>query len=59
MIKVNQEKCIGCGLCADTCPSVFKMNEETGKSEVISQEINDCDINQVIENCPVDAISND
>ena len=24
---VDQEECIGCGLCADTSPDVFKMND--------------------------------
>lgn len=25
---VDQSGCIGCGLCADTCPEVFRMNDE-------------------------------
>jgi len=59
MIKIDSEKCIGCGLCATTCSNVFKHNDETGKDEVISQELGDCDIDKAIEECPVDAISND
>ena len=25
---VDQSGCIGCGLCTDTCPDVFRMNDE-------------------------------
>ena len=29
---VDQDMCIGCGLCEGTCPEVFRMNDE-GKAE--------------------------
>lgn len=57
MIKIDQEKCIGCQLCASLCSNVFKHNDETNKDEVISQEIGDCDIQNAIDSCPVDAIT--
>jgi len=55
MVKVNQEKCIGCGLCAGMCPDTFVMGA-SGKAEVIKTEASDCAKNAA-ENCPVEAIS--
>jgi ferredoxin len=55
MIKVDQNICIGCGLCASMCPDVFAMNLD-GKSEVISQTNEDC-AKAAVAACPVSAIS--
>jgi len=55
MIKVDQNKCIGCGLCVGMCPDVFKINAD-GKSEVIVAEDSACAQN-AIASCPVNAIS--
>ncbi len=55
MVKVNQELCIGCGLCEAICPEVFRLNVD-GKSEVISDKKCEC-VKDAIEGCPVDAIS--
>ncbi len=54
MIKVDQDKCVGCGMCAGLCPETFVMNA-AGKSEVLNGEVNDCAKNAA-ENCPVGAI---
>jgi len=54
MIKVEASKCIGCGLCANMCSDVFKMNDEN-ISVVISQKNIDC-AKQAEEACPVKAI---
>jgi len=52
---INQETCIGCGICVDVCPNgVFVMCCD--KAVVMHPEkCNGCDI--CIENCPVDAIT--
>ena len=55
MVKIDKEKCIGCGLCASVCEEVFKMNED-GKSEVISDKKLPC-VKEAIDSCPVEAIS--
>ena len=34
---VDQEECTGCGLCEETCPGVFRLNEDD-LSEVYDPE---------------------
>ena len=55
MIKVDKEKCVGCGLCPILCPEIFEINEE-GKATVISQK-EDPHLKEAIEQCPEEAIS--
>lgn len=57
MIKVDQNTCIGCGLCAGMCPDIFAMNED-GKSAPISQENTEA-AKEAAAACPVSAISVD
>ncbi len=55
MIKVDQNKCIGCGLCAGMCPDVFALNLD-GKSEVMAQVNEEC-AKEAAAACPVEAIT--
>lgn len=60
-VKVDQENCIGCGMCIDICPKVFKYNDE-GKSEPVSEEVPEDLKDKTLEAknvCPVDAIEVD
>jgi|LAHS01.1.fsa_nt_gb ferredoxin len=55
--QVN-DGCIGCGLCASTCPNVFHMGDE-GKAEAIKEAVNpedEADAETAMNNCPVSAI---
>jgi ferredoxin len=54
MVKVDQDKCIGCGLCAGLCPDSFRLNAD-GKSEVIKEEATDC-AKEAAAQCPVNCI---
>jgi len=55
MVKVNREKCIGCGTCQAICPEVFEIDDNS-KAKIISQAKSSC-IKEAIEACPIDAIS--
>jgi len=57
MAKVDQDLCVGCGLCTQVCADVFEMNAE-GKAAVIAgaDEGADC-VQDAIDQCPVGAIA--
>ncbi len=57
-LTVDQDLCIGCGLCIDTCPSVFDWNDD-GKAQVIVDEVPEDvedDAREAMENCAAEAI---
>ncbi len=56
-VRVDEETCIGCGLCADTCPEVFEMNDDKArvKVDVVPEDVADT-CREAAENCPVEAI---
>ena len=56
-IYIDEEECIGCGSCEEICPEVFKLNEDTDKSEVIKPEGGPEDvIEEAIGTCRVECI---
>jgi len=55
-IKVNKNKCIGCGTCVAIAPESFRIGEE-GKAEAIEPpEDGEEKIKEAAESCPVGAI---
>ena len=53
-IKIDKEKCIGCGMCESVCPEVFEINNDM-KAQVKIQKKIPC-VKEAVENCPVAAI---
>lgn len=59
--KVNPETCIGCELCAQTCPEAFEMNDEgiaVTKGDTVPTDAEQS-AQDAAGNCPVDAIELD
>jgi len=57
MVKVDPKKCIGCGLCASICSSVFEMKESKAKVKSGKEDsTSDC-VSEAVSSCPVSAIT--
>jgi len=57
-VYVDQDLCISCGLCIDTCPDVFSWNDD-GKAQAIDGEVPadvENEAREALENCPSEAI---
>ena len=55
---VDRDTCTGCGLCCDTCPEVFEMDNDTARvlvEEVPTEAEEKC--REAADGCPVEAIS--
>ncbi len=52
------DQCIGCGLCANTCPEVFELKDD-GLAKAVDEDVAEAnleDAKMAMEGCPVDAI---
>ncbi|MEI8140621.1 MAG: ferredoxin [bacterium] len=55
--KVDQDLCIGCGLCEQICPEVFKMegDKAVASGAVVPKEV-EGSCKEAADGCPVSAI---
>ncbi len=58
-VKVDENLCIGCQACVETCPDIFKMEDDIAvayqNNDPVPADMEDCAKNGA-EICPVDAI---
>jgi ferredoxin len=55
---VDQDTCVGCGLCVDTCPAAFEMDGDVAKV-LVNPVPSDAELEckDAADSCPVDAIT--
>ncbi|MPM25019.1 Ferredoxin [bioreactor metagenome] len=56
---IDREGCISCGLCASTCPEVFRIADD-GRAEVCADTVPESAKSKAVEaqdNCPVSVIT--
>ena len=56
-VTVDEETCIGCGLCVETCPDVFELKDDKAivKMEEVPEGVAES-CREAAEECPVEAI---
>ncbi len=55
---VDQDLCISCGACVDTCPEVFDWNDDDKAHSIVDEipEQAEESAKEAAENCPTEAI---
>ncbi|MFH1995841.1 MAG: ferredoxin [Candidatus Omnitrophota bacterium] len=54
-VTIDESLCTGCGLCASNCPDVFEIQDDN-LAHVISEKTDCCDMQDLAQQCPVEAI---
>ncbi len=56
---VAQDLCIGCGLCEEMCPEVFKMNEDAIAAVIVDTIPSEAEesAREAAASCPTEAIT--
>jgi ferredoxin len=55
-IKVDRNKCIGCGTCSALCPDVFEIDDEFKARVKEGADLEKPCVNDAKSACPVEAI---
>ena len=56
-VRVDEDLCVGCGLCVNTSPDIFVMKEDKAVAKVSAvPAANEESAKQAKDECPVEAI---
>ncbi|MGL1931838.1 MAG: ferredoxin [Desulfotalea sp.] len=56
-LSIEEDDCLGCEACVETCPSVFAMDEDGEKAILIEDASADTDcVDEAIASCPAECI---
>ncbi|HCZ05612.1 MAG: ferredoxin [Thermotogota bacterium] len=55
-VSVDKDACIGCGVCENLCPEVFKLDDD-GKATTLVPESDLPCVQDAADSCPTSAIS--
>ena len=56
-VSVDQDLCVGCGLCVNTCPDIFEMKDDKAIAKVSAVPgASEDSAKQAKDECPVEAI---
>jgi len=55
-VWINEDACTGCGLCEDTCPEIFELNDVAKVKERTDFNEFEEEIKEAAESCPNEAI---
>jgi ferredoxin len=56
-VVIDQDECISCGACVDSCPDVFRMNDDNLAEVYAPDGASEEEIEDAIDSCPVTCIS--
>ena len=55
-VKIDEDLCTVCGLCEDTCPEVFEVNDTAKVKDDADFNAFEDEIKEAAEDCPTEAI---
>jgi len=55
-VWIDEEVCTGCGICEDTCPEIFELNDVVKVKEKADFNEFEEKIKEAVEDCPNEAI---